>query len=114
MCCDPSKLITGMLKSEISCKINTFLTHPVKCVLCCETVMHGPNYFLPDREGGGGDANWNGECPIRPIMGWGGLNCWAIRGWGPDDGGGACPTPLPPDPELLLEVLYWLPLLLLF
>lgn len=77
----------------------------IVCVVLCvtEDISH---YFLPDDGGGGGGANWKGECPIKPIMGWGGLNCWAIRGWGPDEGGGTCPTAPPPDPELPLELLY--------
>lgn len=63
------------------------------------------HYFLPD-----GEVNWNGECPIRPIIGWGGLNCWAMRGWGAE-GVVVCPTAPPPDPELALEppplLLFW-------
>lgn len=122
MCCNPNKLITSMLMLQWSTAKKKTLTkikiyyrcgdcvtgHGVCCAVCvsvCERLMLRSHYFLPD--GGGGGANWNGECPIRPIIGgWGRLNCWAIRGWGPDGGGGACPTPTPPDPELALELLY--------
>lgn len=86
---------------------------PVVCVVLCVTVVVRLHYFLPEGGGGGGGANWNGECPIRPIMGCGGLNCCAIRGWGTDDAGGACTTPPLPEPEVPLEVLYWPPPLLL-
>ena len=42
-------------------------------------------YFLCEV---GGGANWKGECPINPIMGLAGVNFWAMRGCGPEEGGG--------------------------
>ena len=61
--------------------------------------------------GAGGGANWKGECPMRPILGWVGVNCWAIRGWGPAWTGraraGPTAPPLVTDIAPALEPLWY-------